>query len=349
MIRFKKYSSIENNYNKSFIERLRDVVPPEMQFVVQEKVHGANICFLCDGKDVVVGKRNGMIEDGENFYNYHALLERYRPRIFQLMEHILHIYNDVQEVIVYGEMFGGNYPHPMVRAVRESQSIQKGVYYAPYHEFYAFDIYVISPSEERYLSVPICNHIFEKTGFFFARTLFQGTLEECLAHPNLFQSHIADWLELPAINDNICEGIVIRSIIPLHTALGERVILKSKNSRFAEKKSVKKYPHGNPEKIPRSVECEELLAEMDTLVNDNRLVNVLGKTGEVEVPREIGRLIGLLAHDAFEEFFKLFLERYDQLPATERHVITRELNRMSARVVKEHYGLLMLMEWGKMQ
>lgn len=349
MITFKKYNSIENHYNKSFIEQVREAVSPEMQFVVQEKVHGTNTCFLCDGKDVAFGKRNGMVEEGENFFNHHALLERYRPRIFQLLEHVQHIFDDVQSVIVYGEMFGGNYPHPMVRAVRECQSIQKGVYYAPYHEFYAFDIFAISPTEQRYLSVPICNHIFEKSGFFFARTLFQGTLEECLTYPNLFQSHIADWLDLPALNDNVCEGIVIRPSIPCYTTQGERVMIKSKNSRFAERKSVKKYPHGNPEKLPRSAECEELLSEMDALVNDNRLTNVLSKIGEVEIPREIGRLIGLLAHDALDEFFKLFLERYDQLPTTERHVITRELNRMAARVVKEHFGLLTMMQWGRMR
>lgn len=348
MIAFHKYNSIENQYNQSFIDRAREAAPPEMQFVVQEKVHGTNTCFLCDGKDILFGKRNGIVDNGEKFYNYECLLERYRPRVFQLLEHVQHFCDEVQGIIVYGEMFGGSYPHVAVSRQRECQAIQKGVFYAPYHEFYAFDIFVISPTDQRYLSVPICNHIFEKAGFFFARTLFQGTLDECLAHPNLFQSHIAEWLDLPPIKDNLCEGIIIRPTNPIYTAQGERVLIKSKNSRFAERKSVKKYPHGNPEQLPRSTECEELLSEMAALVNDNRLTNVLSKTDDVEIPRDIGRLIGLLAHDALEDFFKLFLERYDQLPATERHTITRELNRMSARTVKEHFGILALMEWGKM-
>ena len=42
MLEFKKYSSIENSYNKEFVERTAAEMPTDLEYVVQEKVHGAN-------------------------------------------------------------------------------------------------------------------------------------------------------------------------------------------------------------------------------------------------------------------------------------------------------------------
>ena len=47
MIEFKKYSSIENHFYKDYLDQVREQVPADMQWVVQEKVHGTNTSFLC--------------------------------------------------------------------------------------------------------------------------------------------------------------------------------------------------------------------------------------------------------------------------------------------------------------
>jgi len=52
MLEFKKYSSIENSFNRKFLERVVAEMPTDLVYVVQEKVHGANTSFLCDGEDV---------------------------------------------------------------------------------------------------------------------------------------------------------------------------------------------------------------------------------------------------------------------------------------------------------
>ena len=54
MIEFKKYSSIENHFYKDYLDQVREQVPADMQWVVQEKVHGTNTSFLCDGNDVSI-------------------------------------------------------------------------------------------------------------------------------------------------------------------------------------------------------------------------------------------------------------------------------------------------------
>ena len=56
MIEFKKYNSIENSFNTEFMEKVVAQVPPDMEWVVQEKVRGTNTSFLCDGQYVKFAK-----------------------------------------------------------------------------------------------------------------------------------------------------------------------------------------------------------------------------------------------------------------------------------------------------
>ncbi|MDR2802032.1 MAG: hypothetical protein LBB31_02305, partial [Prevotellaceae bacterium] len=240
MSTFKKYTSIENTYDTEFLDKIRSEHLDSLQYVIQEKVHGANCSFVTDGQSVQFAKRTGLIEPGEAFYDYEELLERYRERVIRLFQQIKAKYADTENMLVYGEMFGGKYPHPDVQNVPGVLNIQKGVYYCPTHEFYGFDIFVTGPDSKKYFSVNETNTFFEDAGILYAKTLFQGTLDECLAYPNDFPSHIAGWLGLPPVEGNICEGVVIRPAEPAFLSNGSRILLKNKNSKFAEKKAVKK-------------------------------------------------------------------------------------------------------------
>ena len=65
---FKKYNSVENSFDEEFVARVRGQMPRDLQYVVQEKVHGANASFLCDGTNIVFAKRTAVIERDEAFY-----------------------------------------------------------------------------------------------------------------------------------------------------------------------------------------------------------------------------------------------------------------------------------------
>ena len=67
---FKKYNSIENAYRKEFIERVALTTINSNDFVVQEKVHGANFSLITDGRDLKSAKRTSILEDTEKFYNH---------------------------------------------------------------------------------------------------------------------------------------------------------------------------------------------------------------------------------------------------------------------------------------
>ncbi|MDR2585149.1 MAG: RNA ligase family protein, partial [Prevotellaceae bacterium] len=214
MMTFKKYSSIENTYDKDFLERVRLYCPPEQEFVVQEKVHGSNICLVTDGSSVHFGKRSGFVEVDEKFFDYEELLDRYHSKVVLLFSMVKKEFPDLVSLTLFGEMFGGRYPHPDVKNNFKTINIQKGVFYCPYHEFYAFDMYVALSDSSRFLSVDEANAFFELGGFFYAKTLMRGSLSVCLEYPNNGLSQIGLWLGLPPLEGNICEGVVIRPVVP---------------------------------------------------------------------------------------------------------------------------------------
>jgi Rnl2 family RNA ligase len=337
MIQFKKYSSIDNVITRDFMERVVAEMPDDLEWVVQEKVHGANTSFLCDGTEVKMAKRTSMLAEDEAFYDFRELLERYTPKVLSLFGRIKAEYPEVKSISVFGEMFGGRYPHKDVKAEKSIMLIQKGVFYTPAHEFYGFDIYLFEEEAGRFLPVDDVNRLFEAEGFFYAKTLFRGLLKDALKYPNAFQSTIPRGLGLPDIEDNICEGVVIRPVVPMYLRNGSRVLIKSKNERFAEKKSVKQRNKIFTEPVPYSDALKELLLEVEAYVTENRLNNVVSHIGEISLPKDFGKLMGLFSKDALEDFMKDFGNRFSALDKCEQKSLTRELNKMTSTLVKRIY------------
>jgi Rnl2 family RNA ligase len=338
MLTFKKYSSIENTYDKEFMEKIKLEGFDSLPYVVQEKVHGANCCFITDGQMVKFAKRTNFVEAGEMFYNYEELLERYRDRIILLFQQVKAKYADAESILVYGEMFGGKYPHPDVKNDSKVMNIQKGVFYCPNHEFYGFDIYVKGLEDRnKYLSVEEANVFFEASHVLYAKTLFQGNLNECLEYPNAFPSCVAGWLGLPPVEDNVCEGVVIRPVEPVFFRNGSRLLLKSKNSKFAEKKAVKKRQPALFVEPTYSEELNQQLVVTEEYVTENRLNNVISKTGPVAIPRELGKLIGLFSKDILEDYLKEYSNEYALMEKSEQKILNRHVNKQATDLVKKVY------------
>jgi len=337
MIAFKKYSSIENTFDAEFLEKTRLETPENLEYVVQEKVHGANFCIVTDGQTVVAGKRTGLIEVGEKFYDHEELLERYKPKALAMYAALKEKYPDTTTLTVFGEIFGGNYPHPDVKNDARIICIQKGVHYCPNHEFYAFDLYLSNSETGRFLSVDESNLFFEKFAFIYAKTLFKGSLNECLNYPNQFPSLISKWLGLPAIDDNVCEGVVIRPTEVVYLHNGSRLLLKNKNARFAEKKSVKKRQPRLLVEVSYSNVLTDLLEVTEEYVTENRLNNVISKIGEISVPKDTGKLIGLFSKDILDDFLKEHSGKYAMLEKSEQKILNRHINMQATGLIKQVY------------
>ncbi|WP_276877339.1 RNA ligase, Rnl2 family [Chryseobacterium joostei] len=328
---FKTYNSIENAYQARMIDQIRLQGFGDEVFIVQEKVHGANFSFFTDGKEIKIAKRTAFIEKDEKFYNAHQMLERYKKNVIEVFQKVKTMHPNVETVVIYGELFGGGYNHKEVEPVKGAVRVQKGIEYAPYNEFYAFDIKLNGVT---YLDTDIVNEIFEKTGFFYAKTLFQGTLEEALRFPNVFNSKIPAWLGLPELN-NMCEGTIIKTLKTKYFGNGARVILKNKNEKWIEKsKMVKKQGKTIQKPIVFGETAQNIWEEIQRYVTANRLNNVVSKIGEFE-PKMMGKIIGLFAQDILEDFEKDFPSVFTTIEKEEQKRINKKLNTLVIDFIKE--------------
>lgn len=333
MITFKKYTSIENSYDEEFMNKVKAEMPKDLTYVVQEKVHGANVSFICDGNQIEFAKRTAILENVDNFFQHQEILEKYQNRVFCVFNALKEKYPDLQCISIFGELFGGMYPHPDVEKQTNLSLIQKGIYYTPGHGFYGFDIYLTFEQDKpNYLSVEETNSIFKQFGFFFAKTLFEGTLEECLQHSNRFESTIATDLGLPRISDNICEGVVIRPIIPMYLRNGNRVLIKNKNPKFAEIRKGRKNQH---KEIRQNIsnELKGALSLAMCYITENRLNNVISHIGEVNLSKDFGKVLGLYCKDILTDFTKDHNDLYLALRKEDQKQLNKEILKFATKVV----------------
>jgi Rnl2 family RNA ligase len=328
---FKTYNSIENAYQTRVIDQIRMQGFWDEVFIVQEKVHGANFSFFTDGNEIKIGKRTAFIEKDEKFFNAHQILERYRKNVIQVFEKVKKIHSDVETIVIYGELFGGGYKHKEVEPVKDAVKVQKGIDYTPHNEFYAFDIKLNGTT---YLDTDLANEIFEETGFFYAKILFQGTLEEALKFPNDFDSKIPVWLGLPKIESNMCEGTIVKTLKTRYFGNGSRVILKNKNEKWTEKSKMVKKDRPVQKEVNFSEKAQNIWEEIKKYATTNRLNNVISKIGEFE-PKMIGKVIGFFAKDILEDFEKDFPDVFTTIEKEEQKRINKKLNSLVIDLVKE--------------
>ena len=226
MIQFMQYPSIGNASDEAWMERVRSAVNPETLFAVQEKVDGANVSFLCDDLDIRMARRTAVLDSLEPFFGYQEVLERYSGHIYHIYNLVRLSHPDMTSISVYGELFGGAYPHPDVAPDPLARPVRSGIWFAPGHDFYAFDIYVFTDEGGYFLPVMEANALFSTAGLLYAWSRFVGPLDDCLAYPHVFQTSIPGELGLPPIGDNLCGGIVIKPLAPIVLPDGARVALK---------------------------------------------------------------------------------------------------------------------------
>jgi Rnl2 family RNA ligase len=326
---FRKYSSIENTFQNEFVEKIKSEGFGDHEYVVQEKAHGANMSFLStDGIHFTPAKRTDVLSPDEKFYNYQLVYDKYLERLHSLWNDLNTDFPEMEQLNVFGELIGGDYAHPDVPKDREAIKVQKGIYYCPSNEFYAFDILV---DNKIYLTSDKIEYYFMKHKFIYAKTLFRGSLDECLNYPNDFQSGIYQQFGLPKIESNVAEGVVIRPVEPCFLSGGGRVMLKNKNEKWAEKAKAKKRPQ---KEITFSDDIRQLQDAIQDYVTENRLNNVISKIGEISI-KDMGNVLGLFAADIIEDFMKEYGREMDKLEKKEQKLVTKSITKKSVEMVKK--------------
>jgi len=237
-------------------------------------------------------------------------------------------FKNIDYIAVFGELYGGIYPHPDVPAFPNAKKVQKGVYYCPHNDFMVYDIKV----DDQFIDFIDMQMYCEQVGLRFVRAEFVGKFKECLEYKNDFLSGIYKEYDLPPIDDNICEGIVIRPNKSQFVFTNSRVMLKSKNDRFKEKASEKK-PRVKVELVGIS---KDIADGMFSMVTKNRYDAIVSKIGEVKIS-DFGKLQGLMMKDIHEEVLKDIDMANDflSLEKTERKLIQKIVGSEVANLIRK--------------
>ena len=335
---FFPYPEIENSYQEGFIAKIKEAGFSEIPYAVMEKIHGGNsqITYNINTGEFFYGTRQHILEENESFYNLQAIFDNMQSDVKVLAKHLQ---NDVQSygqklisVTVYGEVFGGSYPHDSVTKDRNAMRVQKGVFYSPSNQWLAFDVaYTIEGSERLFfLPVMFAVRACMLAGIDFVPVLhIANNLDEALAYPNDKSSEVYCKYDLPKIEDNIMEGVVIRPYRENAWVGVHRVILKNKNSKFKEKSRVKKDTIS--EEIPENVKkaCEEV----SQYITINRVHNVLSHLGEVNA-KDIGKIIMETSKDVLADYNKEY-DTLSKLEKKEEKIVTKYMNGEVAKVVRD--------------
>ena len=171
--------------------------------------------------------------------------------------------------------------------------------------------------------------VLEKVGIFNGRPLFTGTLQEALLYSNAFQTTIPARFGLPDLENNICEGVVIKPVQPKYFSSGERVILKNKNERWSENT---KAPTVKTE-VEWTGEGKVVFDAICDCLTENRLRNVISHLGTID-QKGFGKLLGEFTKDALEDYFKDNREAFEKLQKDEQKRITKMLGQVASNVIR---------------
>eukprot|EP00475_Leptophrys_vorax_P045715 TRINITY_DN958_c0_g1_i1.p1 TRINITY_DN958_c0_g1~~TRINITY_DN958_c0_g1_i1.p1 ORF type:complete len:390 (-),score=114.68 TRINITY_DN958_c0_g1_i1:32-1201(-) len=346
--RFIAFNSIDRHDAKGVLADMMLRKSAQNVWVGTEKVHGANFQMVTNGVEVKYGKRTSYLDITSSFNNFQSIMPEYDLKMLDLFAHIQKNVStltleadpeydakfdlsDIKTVRVYGELYGGLYPHPEVPKIAGTRHIQKGVYYSPNLLFYAFDLRVGT----QFLSYAKASEVFEAVGIPYAKPIVKGTLEEVLQfNVEDFESTIPASLGLPSIKDNIAEGLVIRQFDTI-----SHKMVKKKADKFSERTggnvSQPKPKKEHKENEDRNPEVFELRQELKRYFNSNRLDSVVSKEDSIKGPGDLKQLVGKLATDALKDFQQDFYDRLEALPPKEKKAVLAHAGKYSAALISD--------------
>ncbi|NLR82540.1 RNA ligase family protein [Chitinophaga eiseniae] len=314
----------------------------KLKWVVTEKIHGANFSFVYENHQLLYAKRKDYLKWTDDFFSFQAVAAEMEDRVLALFEQLKQD-RPAGRYILYGELFGGKYPHPEVAPDPNVQAIQTGVYYSPAIRFCAFDIALETAGTglKTYLDYEVALAYFERFGIFHARVLFSGKINEVLNFNTRIDSTIPRQLQLPELSTNLMEGVVIKPL--RHSDImepGIRPIIKLKNPEFDEEKKFHEAEKWSfiPGVSSRSEELSFLVTEMAAYITENRLNSAISKTGRLDFTNT--QRVSDIRQEFLDDIFADFNIDHDNLLADlEADKVQWLRHRIGARIIEWMAGM----------
>lgn len=282
MVEFKKYSSLDNHHKERAVNTAR-ALAGNVPWLATEKLHGCNFSLWTDGTDVSPAKRSGWIQSTGKFYRCTEVVEAHVPKVKNLFNDLKQTLGKVgitlTHIAVFGELVG--------------PGVQREVFYGDEKNFYAFDILAFAEGAEEPWFLDFDAVVYNCESHEIETVPVVGTygsLDQALEEANEFDSIVA------GKEDNMTEGLVLRPSTERKTKTGHRLLIKSKNLKFSERKqnvAAKKVKVLTPE-------AQAEWGMFATYLTDNRLSNVLSKFEEGEL--DFGKTMQAFVSDAMTEF-----------------------------------------------
>lgn len=245
------------------------------RWVATEKIHGAQLVVATDGEQVWFGKRKAWLAAEDPFFGWQLLRNE-----LELAARACHAELGCAQLYIYGELFGGHYPHADVASLPGISAVQTGIWYAPDLRFAAFDMLVFDTEPEPdtdsgvFLAHTQLEELAANAELPSVPVLGWGTRRELAALPVRYPSHVPERLGLPPLADNLAEGYVLKPDATLPPR--ERTVVKHKIAEFDENR----FDESMPFDANVHLSVGELLRWATVMVNPMRIASARSKVGE---------------------------------------------------------------------
>lgn len=303
----------------------------KLKWVVTEKVHGANFSFVYEDGTLKYAKRKDYLSWNDDFFGFQLAVSVLEDRIIRLFEALSAEVNGAK-YIIYGELFGGKYPHEEVEPVKDVHAIQTGVYYAPGINFCAFDIAIEreSTNAKYYLDYETAMSYFDEYDVFYAKPLLIAKFSEAMNFNTRINSSVPQQLGLPSLSDNLIEGVVVKPFNQKSdSTISARPIVKFKNPEFDEQKKFHQAQKWTfiPDVTSKSEDLGFILEELRNYITENRLQSAISKIGALDFgnPQRVSEIEAEFLKDALTDFEENNNDLLEELSKEQQDWITERI------------------------
>jgi Rnl2 family RNA ligase len=234
---YKSYEKIAESTEEYAFDAQNYRLLQKWDWVITEKIHGANFCIIFTPDTIQYAKRKEILTETDDFFDYRKALAGKEKSLQDLADSVRNEQPEAHTVLVYGELFGGGYPHPEVPAL-PATLVQTGVYYTPRVEFCIFDVAYQTENEAvTYLAYPDMQRHCKASVLLYSFALWVGKWQDAWKYDIHFQSTLPALLGYPALPANLAEGVVLKPLLNqyIDTPKGKvRPVFKRKIEQFAE-------------------------------------------------------------------------------------------------------------------
>jgi len=245
--------------------------PPGGPWVALEKIHGAQMVLAIAGEELRFGKRKAWLAPEDPFFGWQLLRAPLTEATLAAKRRL-----GGHTVVLYGELYGGAYPHPDVPAVPGLSPVQTGIWYAPDLRYAVFDALVASGEEDEgeFLAHREVVSLAAEIGLDSPPVLHSGPRAAALMTPVRYPTRVPGRLGLPELAGNLAEGVVCKADARGRPAT--RIVYKQKIAEFDELK----FSESEAWDPSQRLGLDELIAHGSRLVNRPRIASAMSKWGD---------------------------------------------------------------------